>query len=219
LRGVLVGDGDYFWIHWPKGRPRYGFDQSRERPREYERTRLISYMKHRTPVGQHSIAHETGKLGAGMGMTIIDPSTFHGYTDSLQQYLDGVRSMGTNKVRGQECDVIEVSFMNHQRSWYLWLSRRDHLPRKLKEVVRASYDITIYEWWFDVTINGQVSMDTFAWKPPDGWEEFRFPAIEEGLLKPGAKAPDFELASVDGGRIKLSDYRGKVIWFYVWRAG
>ena len=33
--------------------------------------------------------------------------------------------------------------MKHQRSWYLWLSKRDHLPRKLKEIVRVSYDLVI----------------------------------------------------------------------------
>ena len=45
------------------------------------------------------------------------------------------------------------------------------------------------------------------------------PPIEDGLLKPGTKAPDFDLASADGKRIKLSDYRGQVVWFYIWRAG
>jgi hypothetical protein len=28
--------------------------------------------------------------------------------------------------------VIEVSMLSHQRSWQIWLSKRDHLPRKLK---------------------------------------------------------------------------------------
>ena len=46
----------------------------------------------------HSIGHEIGQCGAGLGTTTIDPSTFHGYTDSLQPYLDGARFMGTDKV-------------------------------------------------------------------------------------------------------------------------
>jgi hypothetical protein len=25
--GILVGDGEYFWICWPKGKPRYGREQ------------------------------------------------------------------------------------------------------------------------------------------------------------------------------------------------
>ncbi len=65
-------------------------------------------------------------------MPIIDPSTFHGYTDSLQPYLDGVKSLGSEKFGDEDCDKIEVSIMKHQRSWYLWLSRSDHLPRKLQ---------------------------------------------------------------------------------------
>ena len=39
------------------------------------------------------------------------------------------------------------------------------------------------------------------------------------MLKPGTEAPDFELLSVNGGNIKLSDYRGKVIWLYIWQCG
>jgi hypothetical protein len=63
-----------------------------------------------------------------MSMPIIDPSTFFGYTDSLQPYLDGVMSRGTEKVGEEECDVIELSLMKHQRSWYFWISSKDHLP-------------------------------------------------------------------------------------------
>lgn len=145
--GILVGDGDYFWIYWPKEKPRYGWEQTGKYAEEYEKNRRTFYMKERTPRGQHSIGHQTDKLGAGMSMTILDPSSFHGYTDSLQPYLDGVRGMGTETVGDEPCAVVEVSLMKHQRSWYLWLSQRDRMPRKLKQVVRVSYDIISEETW------------------------------------------------------------------------
>jgi len=75
------------------------------------------------------------------------------------------------------------------------------------------------EEWSSVTLNADIPNTMFAWKPPDGWTEWKQPPIEAGLLKPGTEAPDFDLASADGKRIKLSDYRGRVVWFYVWRAG
>ena len=152
-------------------------------------------------------------------MTIIDPSTFHGYTDSLQPYLDGVRSLGSEPVGDELCDVVEVSFMKHQRSWYLWLGKKDHLPRKLKQVVRVSYDIITEEVWSDLALNAEMANDRFAWSPPEGWKEWRMPEIEEGLLKPGTAAPDFELASADGGKLKLSNFRGQIVWLNKWRCG
>jgi hypothetical protein len=152
-------------------------------------------------------------------MPIIDPSTFHGYTDSLQPYLDYVKSLGVEKVGDEECDKIELSIMKHQRSWFLWLSKTDHLPRKLKQIVRVSYDLIINEEWSSVNLNAEIPDSQFAWKPPEGWTQWKMPDPEERLLKPGAKAPDFELASADGPQIKLSDYRGKVVWLYIWRAG
>ncbi len=39
------------------------------------------------------------------------------------------------------------------------------------------------------------------------------PEPEQRLLKPGSKAPDFELASSDGKPIKLSDYRARSFGF------
>jgi hypothetical protein len=219
LSGVLVGDGDYFWIYWPTEKPRYGWEQTGKYAEEYEQHRHTFYMKQRTPRGRHSIAHETGKLGGGMMMTILDPSTFHGYTDSLQAYIDGVRSMGVGKVTDELCDVVEVSIMKHQRSWYLWLAKKDHLPRKLKQVVRVSYDITIEESWSEVAINAEMSNERFAWALPSGWKEWREPDIEEGLLKSGTVAPNFELTSADGSKIKLSNFSGKVVWLNKWRCG
>jgi outer membrane lipoprotein-sorting protein len=214
--GTLIGDGNDLWIYWPGERP--FFFKTEERS-DYEDTNKKVYMRKHTPVGKHSIGHEVNLLGAGIGMAIIDPSTFHGYTDSLQKYLDGVRSMGVDKINGKPFDVIEVSFMERQRSWYLWLSRRDHLPRKIKQVVRVRTNIIAYERWFDVTINEPITNDLFVWAPPAGWERWEMPRLEDELIKPGALTPDFTLASADGGTITLSDYRGKIVWLYIWRAG
>ncbi len=237
--GILIGDGKKLWIYWPQGRPAF----SSEEAGDSGKTRLNSYMTKPAPLGGHSIGHETCFLGAGMSMPVIDPSTFHGYTDSLQAYVDGVKGLPAEKVGTEDCNQVEVSIMRHQRSWYLWLSKRDHLPRKLKEIVRVSYDIIIKEEWSSVTVNGDqddrgrkedqkpapdllthiyqgLSPDEkFSWSPPQGWKECRLPKPEERLLKPGTKAPDFDLATADGKRIKLSDYRGQVVWFYIWRAG
>ncbi len=212
--GILIGDGDYLWIHWPNGRPRWHYEDFET----HQKTSSEVYMKKRTPIGAHSIGHEVCYL-RGMSMPIIDPSTFHGYTDSLQRYIDGVRSLGTEKVGDVECDVIEVSIMKGQRSWYLWLSRKDHLPRKLKQRIRASHDIITDETWSKMILDAAIPTQKFAWKPPDGWKEWRRPSSRERLLKAGQQAPDFELLSTDGSKIKLSDYRDKVVWLYIWRAG
>ncbi len=120
--GILVGDGDYFWTYWPQGKFRYGWEKSGKYAAEYDKYQYKFFMKKRTPVGRHSIWHEVfGNLGL---MMVLDASTFHGYTDSLQAYIDGVRSLGTNTVGGELCDGIEVSIMKHQRSWELWLRGR-----------------------------------------------------------------------------------------------
>jgi len=217
--GVLVGDGDYFYTYWKGDKPRYQYENSGKYAEEYDKYKNSYYIKNRSPVGRHSIGHDVGKLGAGICMSIIDPSTFHGYTDSLQSYLDGVKSMGEEKLKDEIFDVVEVSFMKHQRSWYLWLSRKDHLPRKLKEIVRVSYEIITHETWTDVTINGDISLDKFKWSVPEGWKHWVMPPIEEGLLKPGIEAPDFELKSVEGAMIKLSSFRGKTVLLNKWRCG
>jgi len=214
--GVLIGDGDTLWIYWPQGRPQWELVDESEAD---QKTRATSYMKKLAPLGQHSIWHEMVFLGGGMGSPVIDPSTFHGYTDCMQRYIDGVKGIGVEKVGDEKCEGIEVSMMKHQRSWYLWLSTNDHLPRKLKEIVRVSYDIVTNEEWSSVTLNADTPNAMFEWKPPEGWTEWRLPSDEERLLKPGVRAPDFELASADGQAIRLSDYRRQMVWFYIWRAG
>ena len=166
--GILVGDGDYFWMYWPQGKFRQGWEQSGKYAEEYERYQRKFYMKKRTPVGMHSIGHEVfGNLGL---ITIIDPSTFHGYTDSLQAYIDGVRSLGTNTIGGEVCDGVEVSIMKHQRSWEIWLARKDRLPRRLKQVLQVFTEAVWEESWSQVAVNVEIPNDRFAWSPPQGLE-------------------------------------------------
>ena len=59
-------------------------------------------------------------------------------------------------MQGEECDVIEISFMRAQRTRYLWLSRQDHLPRKLKEIVRGAETRVTVEEWSNVTVNAEI---------------------------------------------------------------
>ena len=215
LGGVLIGDGQRSWLYWPNGRPMYNTEDRAE----YQKTKSNSYMTKLTPQGRHSIGHEAGMLGVGIIMTILDLSTFHGYTDSLQPLIDAVAGRGTEKVGEEQCDVVEVSIMAGQRTWKIWLSQRDHLPRKLLETVRVSHEIVAEEAWTDISIDGEIADDLFAWTPPDGWKEWRLPTTESRLLKPGTPAPDFELMLADEKTFKLSDYRGKAVMLVFWRVG
>jgi peroxiredoxin len=209
-QGVIVIDGATLWTWWPTGKPRFTLKDQES---------MTMYMRESAPAGAHSLGHAVGNLGTGIAMTILDLSTFHGYTDSLQPYVDGVIGMGTEKLGDETFDVIEVSIMDHQRSRYLWLSRVDHLPRKLHEVVRVEHEITTDELWSDVEVNAPISAEKYQWSPPQDWTEYRLPSIEEGLLSQGTPAPDFELASIDGRKIRLSSLTGKIVWIAFWRVG
>ena len=213
--GTIVGDGEHLWIFWPGECPLL----SPEDIDNYEQQRQNLYIKRATPLAMHSIGHDILDCGAGLGMAGIDPSTFHGYTDSIQPYLDGARFMGTDKVNDKECDVVEVSFMKRQRSWYLWLSREDHLPRKLTQILRVRKDLVRHEEWLDVTVNAEIPAEKFVWTPPAGWRQWEEPVVDSTLLALKQAAPDFELPLVSGGKVKLSDCRGKIVWLYIWRAG
>ncbi|GAG97745.1 unnamed protein product, partial [marine sediment metagenome] len=75
------------------------------------------------------------------------------------------------------------------------------------------------EVWSNVAVNAEIPLDKLAWSPPEDWREWKMPPIEAGLLKPGKQAPDFAMASLDGGTIRLSDYRGSYVWMFKWRVG
>jgi len=211
--GVLVLDGREMWIYWPNGRPYiHGSDSAAN-----ARDRLRSYIRKSASKGSHSIARETSVLGTGMSMMILDPSVFHGSPDVMEALIEGVKTAGSGSVDGEVCDIIEASYTNGDRTRVFWISRRDHLPRKLEETVRVKRDIVVREHWCAVVVNGAVSTDEFAWKPSANWTEYRLQKLDDGLLKSGSEAPDFDLSLLDGRRFRLSDKRGTIVWISFWR--
>jgi peroxiredoxin/outer membrane lipoprotein-sorting protein len=211
--GVLLLDGREMWIYWPNGRPYIHETDSTANTRDDRN----SYIRKDAKKGTHSIARETSVFGTGMSMTIIDPSIFHGSPDLMDALLESVKSAGSGNVDGEVCDVIEASYQNGERTRVFWVARRDHLPRMLEETVHLSRDIVVREHWRVVVVNGAIPKGTFSWQPPAGWAEYRLRELEDGLLKPGGEAPDFDLALVDGTRFRLSANRGKVVWLSFWR--
>ena len=58
----------------------------------------------------------------------------------------------------------------------------------------------------------------FSSEDHDAYKKTRFHVYMKEPA-PGRQAPDFELLSTDRSKIKLSDYRGKVVWLTFWRVG
>ncbi|MBU8923312.1 MAG: DUF5329 family protein [Bacteroidales bacterium] len=211
----LILDGDTTWIYWPKGLPHL----SNVDPVWHDEIKDVAFRRFYSPPGYHSLLHRTSDMFVDMSNSIFEFSTFHGYTDVFLKSLDGVRGLGTEEIEGQVCDVIEVSFLSGQRVKKYWLSREHHLPLKLEQVVHANNDITYEENWSYVSIGDEMSDELFSWKPGEDWIEFRDPVLEDGILKAGAEAPDFDLDLLEGGRFKLSAQRGKAVWLVFWRVG
>ncbi len=212
---TFVGNGDNLWFYWKGIRPFSAYEDSDS----YEKTREKVYIKKATPIGKYSIREQINMFGMAWFVTILDPSTFHGHADSLETYIDGIRSRGTDYVKEEECEVIEVSFMKAHLTRYFWISRKDHLPRKIKEIVRLASNKVEVEEFSDMTRKARISQQKFTWSPPAGWRQWEKPGPDDILLKPGTEAPGFDLLSANGSKIKLSDYRGKVIWLYIWQCG
>jgi peroxiredoxin/outer membrane lipoprotein-sorting protein len=219
--GTFVGDGEYLWVYWPGERPPFTIE---ERHGEFgEEARSKVYIKEATPTTKEgdSIWYKIEWLGVGTLRPIIDPSTFHGYgytISFLKPRIHEVKNIGMENIGDIECDIIELRVeLRQEENWQFWLSKRDHLPRKLKRILpRSNGNIITEELWSDVSVDTDIPAEKFTWTPPQGWSQYHLPDPEEGLLKPGQDVPDFELLSAEGTKIKLSDYRGKIVWYYSW---
>ncbi|HWH71053.1 MAG TPA: hypothetical protein VNT26_16815, partial [Candidatus Sulfotelmatobacter sp.] len=66
--GILVGDGECFWVYWPREKPRYDWENTGKYAEEYNKHRRTFYRKERSPGRHYSIGHQTGYLGAGLAM-------------------------------------------------------------------------------------------------------------------------------------------------------
>lgn len=212
---TLIGDGEHLWIYWQGSRPFLRVDDKES----HAKSRSDVYVKKAITPDQDSVARRIDLLGTIWHGLILDPSTFHGYVDPLESHIDGVRSRGPYHYRGEECEILEVSYMKAQRTRYFWISKEDCLPRQIKQIDRLAENHVRVEEWSKITKNAVIPKHKVTWSPPDGWRQWDMPDPEDVLLQSGQKAPDFDLPSADGGRIKLSDYRGKTVWLCMWECG
>lgn len=213
LIGTMVGDGENFWFFWAKHRPR----MSSEDIASYELTKYNSYYRLDARPGKHSIWHIVMRTGGGM--MVFQPSYFHKCPDALDKRIDSVIVNEKEKIGNETCDFIEVSYLDHQRSRYFWLGENDHLPRKIKEVTRVSYDLITEENWSNLSVNLEIPDSIFVWTPPEGWTELVDPSLASRLLAIGTPAPDFSFELMDGKTFTLSDYKGKIVLINFWRVG
>lgn len=213
-RGILIGDGQNAWSYWPNGRPFF----SGENEALHEQTRFHVYLQEPAPFGEYAIRYSAVMKKSNF-FAVLDPSAFQGVKDSLDPLRDGTRGAGVERVGEEDCRVIEISYMDHRRSCYFWISPRDYLPRRLRRVVRGTGDQESFdeEQWSRVVLNAEIPPEKFAWKPPEGWRQWQPPVPEDRLLKPGQAAPDWAFSSLDGRRITLSACRGKIVWLTFWR--
>ena len=214
FRGIVVGDGQYAWSHWPNGRPYFGGEDEAL----HAQTRFNVYMQQPAPAGKYSIRYSTVMKKSNF-FPPVDPSRFFGVECSLEPFIDWIRGMGVEKVGDEDCRLVEISYLDHGQSCYLWISQQDGLPRRLRQVIRGvgDEDHVSEEQWSRVTLNAEMPAERFSWKPPEGWRQWQPPTPEDKLLKPGRMAPDFKFKSLDGQPIALSAWRGKIVWLTFWR--
>jgi peroxiredoxin len=109
--------------------------------------------------------------------------------------------------------------MQGQRKKKYWISRESHIPLRLEQAIETAPRYITTEAWTGIEVGGDIDDALFDWRPGEDWHEYRDPVLEDGLIPPGEAAPDFELDLYGGGRFRLSEQRGNVVWLVFWRVG
>ncbi len=211
---TVLADGDRLRIFWSSDRPFLKVDDFAR----YEQTQSNVYVDMACSP-DIDVLSEMTRLGVAWSNLIWSPRLFFGGADEFEPYIDGIRLRGGNEIHGEACDVIEVSYFKAQRMRHYWLSREDHLPRRIKEIVRLADNHVVVEEWWRVEIDSSIPNEQFAWSPPEGYRVWNPPSLDEFLLEPGTEAPGFELSSASGNTIRLAGFQGRVVWLSIWRVG
>jgi peroxiredoxin/outer membrane lipoprotein-sorting protein len=209
ITGTLVGDDKNIRIYW--GDKRMTFDGE-----SFDKYNNTTYMQIPARKEYYFPANLVQELKTGIPTLVLEPNRFYGTEHTLDDVLDGVRNHGTEIVNGEECDIIETSYYDNQRSHFYWISRKDHLPRKVVSVLRVNVNLICREIWSNVLIDMDIPDALFSWSPPETWTQYVTPELKGNLLDKGSVAPDFELKSIDGRDIRLASYKGKVVLLYFW---
>lgn len=102
----------------------------------------------------------------------------------------------------------------------LWIDSQNYLPLQYEFTTQFLEDknpITMKYKIKNLVINPNISSDIFVFKPPKEAKEFKLPdsvTLEEKME--GKIAPDFTLQSLQGKKISLSSYRGKIVILDFW---
>jgi thiol-disulfide isomerase/thioredoxin/outer membrane lipoprotein-sorting protein len=214
VTGVIVGDGENFWIHWPAGFPgTRSWDPGHTGAAD---THL--YMRREFAPSKYSFSHDAGRLGSCLVLLASEPSLFHGGAETSFE-LGPFTDLGMETLDGQECDGVRSSLADGQRTVDYWIARTDQIPRRVRAVAHVAQDIVVEETWTGLSRNAEIPDSLFHWTPPEGSAEYAEPSLEATLLPEGAAAPDFHTTPLEGAPFRLSDFRGKVVLLNFWRIG
>ncbi len=143
----------------------------------------------------------------------MHPTPFNDEIVGLSRTYEGRQDVG-----GEECHVIYVRYLNDSESrWYF--SVNDYLPRRVDRIVNAAgkIDGAITLEISDLKVDCPFELSDFRPRPPAGYQHVPYELPRElEPIKPGTKAPDWQLKSPDGNVVELNDLKGRIVVLQFW---